>query len=291
MRTATTLSARTVPTMVGLAFLISAVGTACAARSPSAAPVPQSTQAPSEATTPTLEPTEAPPTTAPPTDEPRTPEPTEPPPTPTLPAPTDAPTPSPRQTAQYELVFDATWSADTHPVDFPSNPHFSPLIGATHGPEAVLWEVDGLASPGIRNVAETGGTSPLDSEIEALIAGGTICAAISGRGVPVSPGSVKVAIEVNLDCPLISIVTMIAPSPDWFVGVSGLSLLQDGAWVDALTVELLPHDAGTDSGSTYASPNDATASPESIYLLGVEPLLIDGSVPPLGTFTFTRLDG
>lgn len=30
--------------------------------------------------------------------------------------------------ARYELVFTSTWSAATHPVQFPGNAHFSPLV-------------------------------------------------------------------------------------------------------------------------------------------------------------------
>jgi hypothetical protein len=56
-------------------------------------------------------------------------------------------------------------------------------------------------------------------------------------------------------------------------------------------VELFPYDAGTDSGVSYTSPNLPTASPEGIFRIEEDPLLVDGRVPPLGTFTFTRLDG
>jgi hypothetical protein len=146
------------------------------------------------------------------------------------------------------------------------------------------------ASPGIKNMAETGSKSPLDAEIDALIAAGSACVAISGEGVNPSPGTVTVVFEVSLDCSVVSVVTMIAPSPDWFVGVSGLSLLEDGGWVDQKTVELYPYDAGTDSGASYTSPDLATTDPEPIYRIEADPLLADGQVPPLGTFTFTRLD-
>ena len=54
-------------------------------------------------------------------------------------------------------------------------------------------------------------------------------------------------------------------------------------------MELLPYDAGTDSGDTYTSPNEPTDGPEAIHRIEVEPFLIDGVVPALGTFTFTRL--
>lgn len=249
-------------------------------------PKPAPTTVATEEPQPTQDPTKAPPTELPPT-----PATTGAPTTATPLPPTVAPTEPPLASAEYELVFEATWSADTHPMDFPPNPHFSPLIGASHGPEAMLWQVGELSSPGMKNMAETGGTSPIDTEIDALITAGTACATISSGGVPVSPGSVKVAFTVNLDCPLVSVVTMAAPSPDWFTGVSGLSLLEDGAWVESKVVELSPYDAGTDSGPSYTSPNDPTASREAVYQIESGPLTVDGSVPPLGTFTFTRLDG
>ena len=76
---------------------------------------------------------------------------------------------------QYLLTFNATWSATTHPTDFPADPHFSGLIGASHSDAVRLWEMGGAASPGIKNMAETGSKSPLDSEIDVLIDAGTAC--------------------------------------------------------------------------------------------------------------------
>jgi hypothetical protein len=139
-------------------------------------------------------------------------------------------------------------------------------------------------------MAETGSKSPLDAEIDLLIGDGKVCVAISGGGIGVSPGIVKVTFTASLDCPLVSVVTMIAPSPDWFVGVSGLNLLEDGAWVEQKIVGLFPYDAGTDSGESYASPNKSTEPPEDIRVLEMEPVLVADKVPILGTFTFTRID-
>lgn len=49
-----------------------------------------------------------------------------------------------------------------------------------------------------------------------------------------------------------SFVSMIDPSPDWFVGVSRLELcLENGSWVESKVLDLFPWDAGTDSGPTY----------------------------------------
>jgi hypothetical protein len=201
------------------------------------------------------------------------------------------PTSSPVKPAQYRLTFEATWSAATHPTDFPPNPHFSGLIGAAHRPGVRLWQVGELASPGIKSMAETGVKGPLGDEVDGLIAAGDACVKISGEGIHPSPGKVTVVFEVGEDCPAVSVVTMIAPSPDWFVGVSALNLLEDGVWVDEKVVELFPYDAGTDSGVSYTSPDLPTASPEGIFMIEGGPLLVGDSVIPLGTFTFTRLTG
>ena len=51
---------------------------------------------------------------------------------------------------------------------------------------------------------------------------------------------------------LMSFLTMLGPSPDWNVGLSGEDLCtKDCGWVQRLVTDLIPWDAGTDSGVTY----------------------------------------
>jgi hypothetical protein len=201
-----------------------------------------------------------------------------------------APIQKPSGPAQYRLTFKTTWSNITHPTDFPENPHFSGLIGATHKQGVRLWVEGELATPGIETVAEDGLKGPLDTEIEALITSGGACANISGGGVSPSPGMRILDFTISPDCTYVSVVSMIAPSPDWFVGVSGISLSEYGEWIDEVVVELPPLDAGTDLGPTYTSPNEPAESPVAIHRIDYEPLLVNGVVPPMGTFTFTQLD-
>ena len=54
------------------------------------------------------------------------------------------------------------------------------------------------------------------------------------------------------------------PSPDWFVGVDSLNLCEGRQWKQEVTIDLQPHDAGTDSGFTFSSPNFPTSPPENI---------------------------
>ena len=189
------------------------------------------------------------------------------------------------QTTTYTVAFDATWSAVTHPTSFPPGPHFSGLIGGTHSLEAVFWEPGTLASPGIKAMAEGGSKAPLDSEVGLAIVRGTADTLLSGGGIGLSPGRVELTFEIDVDFPLVTFVSMIAPSPDWFVGVGGLALLQDAAWVESLVIELHAYDAGTDSGQDYTSANEAADPPIPISLLTAGPFDAD---TPLGTFSFTR---
>jgi hypothetical protein len=208
------------------------------------------------------------------------------------PTPTAVPsaTPNPAATARYRVTFDASWSASSHPTDIPRNPHFSRLIGGTHKSTVKFWESGALASEGIRLMAEQGRTTPLDTEVEAAIAAGQAQRVLVGDGIDRSPDRVVLDFEISRDFSLVTLVSMLAPSPDWFVGVSGLNLIENGDWVSEKVVVLQPWDAGTDSGATFSSADLRTAPAEPIHLIGTGPLLVGASVPPVGTFTFRRLN-
>ena len=190
------------------------------------------------------------------------------------------------QTATYRVRFEATWSPATHPGAFPGGAHFSPLVGATHGPGVTFWQPGGLATPGIETMAETGGTGPLNAEVNGAIGAGTAGSLLSGPSLFGLPAATVDTFVIDQDFPLVTLVTMIAPSPDWFVGVHGLELFEDGNWVESKVVELMPYDAGTDSGLNFNSVNADTNPQEPIAVLA-GPF---AGLPPLGTFTFTRLD-
>ena len=186
--------------------------------------------------------------------------------------------------ARYTVTFNSTWSAETHP-GFPSSAHFSPLIGATHNMSVTLWTSGVLASPGMEEMAETGGVTTLRNEIEAL--GPAVRETISGPGMGGSPGAVTIpTIVAGREHPMVTLVTMIAPSPDWFVGVHHLSLQDDqGQWRNRVSVLLYAYDAGTDDGTDYTSPDQEPAQHQPIRSLrGLAPF----SDAPIGEFVFTR---
>jgi len=190
---------------------------------------------------------------------------------------------------KYIVTFDAFWSEEKHPDDFPSNPHFSGLIGASHNEEVSFWSVGEFASLGIKNMAETGNKNQLNIEIGKAILNETAYDILSGDGINPSPGSTNVTFTVSEDYPLVSLVTMIAPSPDWFVGVNGLNLYQNGSFVNEKIVSLYAYDAGTDNGTSYKSPDEPTEPPVTIFKIENYPFIYDDEIIPLGTFEFIKL--
>jgi len=190
-------------------------------------------------------------------------------------------------TATYDLTFTATWSAETHPDGFPSNPHFSGMIGGTHNDQVKFWATGEIASDGIKLMSELGGKSTLRSEVMSAIDASNADQIIDGRGIGSSPASAKTEFTIRPPWNLVTVTSMLAPSPDWFVGVRDLSLLDDdNNWIDSLEVELFVYDAGTDSGTDYTSANDPTIPRENIQRIEEAPFVVNGKLKPVGTFRF-----
>ena len=165
---------------------------------------------------------------------------------------------------RYEVTFVANWNDSTQPYDnFPSNPHFSPLVAAVHSSDVGFWELGDTASHGIESMAETGSTGLLAEEIRAHEPESVL--QLTLRSIVQSPGSDEFEVEVDERFPLVTFVTMLGPSPDWFAGVTSRSLMDSGgAWVERLEIPLYPLDAGTDSGPSYNSSDEDTSPPEGI---------------------------
>ena len=211
------------------------------------------------------------------------------------PEPTPAPVPAPPvppapMTARYRVTFTATWSPSTHPIEIPGSAHFSALVGGTHDASVAFWQEGVAASTGIKDMAERGRTSPFDQEIKDGVARGVAESVFTGGAIDKSPGSVSLEFSASQRYPLVTLVSMIAPSPDWFVGVNSLPLFDGRQWTDERRVDLVPWDAGTDSGVTFFAPDAVTAPPVPIFRILTPPLSPNGQVTALGQFVFTRLN-
>lgn len=192
--------------------------------------------------------------------------------------------------ANYRVTFSFHWNSQDFPVDYPSNAHFSKLIGWSHKSSTNFFMEGTLASDGIENMAETGGTSPLDNEITSRIADGEGLELVIGDLLASGTGEIVVEINVDREHPCVTLATMIAPSPDWYVAVVNVNLYDDSRFSDEKIVNAIAFDAGTDNGSTFTS-DDLDADPQQPIALIKDPPLGNGSTvsPIIATVTFTKL--
>lgn len=199
-------------------------------------------------------------------------------------APTQAQSPG-DESASYRLTFRGTWTRSATPGGVPGSAHFSPLIGAVHNDQVSFWEPGGRARRQVERVAELG----IQRDLRALMNRSPHVLEVLEKEPPRGGTALaSIEFEADRDHSLVTLVTMIAPSPDWFVGVSARSLLDDsGRWVDDLEVDLFPYDAGTEEGTEFSLDNPATVPQGTITSIRGMGKFTDA---PMARLTFERLD-
>ncbi len=192
--------------------------------------------------------------------------------------------------ARYRLELHISWSAATHPHEWPDEGgHMSDLTGVTHNSRYVMFADGRTASSGLRLIAENGRDSIMQAELGEADRRKRIGTIIYGEKLKTVPGKIVAEFEAGEDHSLLSFVTMLAPSPDWFTGAASILLHRDGAWIDRHESVLFAWDAGTDSGATYVAENAETQPAESIRLLATPHFLSDKGLSPVGRYVITRL--
>ena len=188
------------------------------------------------------------------------------------------------ESASYRLTFQGTWTRAATPGGVPGSAHFSPLIGAVHNDRVSFWEPGGRASRQIERVAELG----IQRDLRALMERSPHVSEVLEKEPPRGgTASASIEFEVTAEYPLVTLVTMIAPSPDWFVGIHGRSLRDGGGqWLDRLDVDLFPYDAGTEEGTEFSLDNPATVPQGTITSIRGVDRFTDR---PMARLTFERL--
>ena len=165
------------------------------------------------------------------------------------------------QEVTYQVEFEGNWTTASTPGGVAGGAHFTTLIGAVHSGDVTFWSSGSMASPGVEDVAELGAVATFRSEVRASPhTRSVIQEGVSGGGT----GRTTFTITLTPSHPRVTLLSMIGPSPDWFVGVSGVSLLDDSDnWRDEHVVDLYPYDAGTEDGTEFTLSNPPT-SPQGV---------------------------
>ena len=196
--------------------------------------------------------------------------------------------------ARYRVEFTPLWTKDNFPFEYPDTslihkPHFSGLIGTAHDASFHLFQDGQMPSPGLERLSEMGKHDPLDAEINAAIAAGHALALTESDALKDFSQTATAEVAVDDTHPMVSLVAMIAPSPDWFAAVSDVNLMENGAWVTSKTVDAEAWDSGGDDGATYLA-DDKDNNPKKPTSLGTSRHFTkDGQPMPVGRITFTRI--
>ncbi len=153
-----------------------------------------------------------------------------------------------------------------------------------HNADTTFLESGATASPGIESMAEVGGTSTLRGEVNTARNADppTALSVLQDNINFISPTATRTLSHRSLttEFPRVTLTTMIAPSHDWFVGVSGLLLLDaSGLWLRSHEVDLFPWDAGTEEGEDFSLGPSVDTTPRGVIT----------SIRGTGKFTTERI--
>ena len=198
------------------------------------------------------------------------------------------------ETAQYSVTFTRLWTDKTHPFEYPeagvlTGPHFSGLIGATHGDGYSIFKEGTPPTPGLEKLSEEGKHSPLDQEIKDAITTGRAGALFETGPIRDASKTETVTITVTSQFPMVSAVAMIAPSPDWFAGAANVNLMEGGQWVSSKSVDLSAYDSGGDDGTTYKAADKDNNPKKPTTMASAPHFVVNGSRPPVGRLVFTKM--
>ncbi len=195
-----------------------------------------------------------------------------------------------QQTASYTVTFQGNWNVANHPTDFPSDEdHFSSAVGMVHQQGVTFFEEGVLATLGIKDMAELGDNGAISNEISAIVSAGDALSYVNGGSLSNGSEQITFTINVTEEFSFVTVVSMIAPSPDWFVTVENVALFNNGSFVNAVNLDGISYDAGTDSGTTFTSGDAVTSPAEPIAIIKDAPLGNGTTVtPPVAFFSFVK---
>lgn len=191
--------------------------------------------------------------------------------------------------ANYKIEITGKWKLPAFSV--PAGAHFTYFTGMVHNGTVHMWENGKPASKGVENIAEQGYILDAIAEIDTNIANRK---AIASFLIP--PPDITSTLTGNIYCnssfSYVSCESMIAPTPDWFVGIDAVDLYQNKRWVSDTTINLYTYDAGTEEGDVFSQANPATVPQQLITKLipAKAMVLANGNaiLAPIATIRFIK---
>ena len=193
----------------------------------------------------------------------------------------------------YQITVTGMWQTGSHPNGptsgaLPGGAHFTSMATMIHDDTISFWESGGMATTGIENVAELGSTSALQQEATNA---GTQVSSFAINPAPSLSGMRMYSIEATSTHSLLSMISMIAPSPDWFIGLSSVELTDaEGKWYRCLNSNLVGYDAGTEDATAFTLGGTARNPHENIHRLSEDTALQDAGLSLTEPFAAIQIE-
>ncbi|MEO6547873.1 MAG: spondin domain-containing protein [Ferruginibacter sp.] len=193
--------------------------------------------------------------------------------------------------AAYKITISLNFQNPNFTI--PPGAHVTSVAGMIHSQDTSLWSLKNVATIGLENVAETGNTVAMSIELDSIILRGKALSRFVLMPPPLV-GSTTFIEKFNSNFSCFSFASMLAPSPDWFMGVSSVNLYKEHQWVNELMMPILLFDAGTEDGDVFGYDNPATVPQMPISLLTPvnASVLANGNnvMIPIGTIHFVKIN-
>jgi len=148
---------------------------------------------------------------------------------------------------KFKITFKTMWGKQNVNIGYPSDPHTGNMFLAVHNNNYNLFENGKYASAGIEQSSEFGLN---DNLIKEAINNSKNIKQYYTSPVLNTPGQTEFTVDASTIYPLFSFATMIAPSSNWFTGISSVNLFNVPKNID---IPLYAYDAGTDTGVEFVT--------------------------------------
>lgn len=198
----------------------------------------------------------------------------------------------------YKVILHTFWSREKFPKHYPDwrpPAQWSKVFGRSHDKSFTLFRLGQRSSSGVKAFAETGRSDILEEQSQGE---GGIYDEFNAPPISTGVGRTEAEFFVDGNHSRVSLMSRIVPSPDWFIGIDAFDLCVNGNWLDSITIEVDPIDAGTDNGFTFTAPNWPTEPQGVAYRITAHyPAHPAGSffypylkrLPPIATFQFLKI--
>lgn len=207
-------------------------------------------------------------------------------PAPTPPPPPPEPDPEPEaEMRTYDIQFRPIYStnalflilgAQLYPEGASAD---SRIAFVAHPRDTMLWEEGGIASEGLKMLAETGASAGLVAEagdMEFVVLADHFDTIVALLGAQ--------EITLSADFPCLTYAQRLMPNADWFFGFANVCALDaDGNWVETLDIRVEMYDAGTAEGEAYMEATGPTDPQMPIARVMVPPWDTDAVSEITGT--------